>query len=893
MLMLSGFMPLMAQRPALNSPVIRFTDSNGKPLAGGKLFSFAAGTTTPLATFVDSTTGAHNTNPVILDSTGSATVFLGANVYKLVLQNSAGVVQWTADNIAQGSFQATYVTSYTGRQGTTRTGAVTATTGDLNCADVTGAICSVTPFPTLYYQTVQAGAVSAIQEPILNFIAGVPGSVTNPTLTAAGSGYTGAPTVSFSGGTCTTLPTASANVAVGQIANPVVTAPGSGYTTVPTVSFSGGGGTGATATAVLTGGVVTGLTITNAGSGYTSAPAVTFTGGGGTGAAATVSYLPVGTIASFVLNTQGAGCATPPTIVFSGGGGTGAAGIVSLQPVGISCVDNPGATSTDCTFTVSGGGGGTGGACVLTDVSGSHSVGGTYQNTTNAIMFVSGSLTTAGSRTGGLAIFEGPSSPSNEVFANTSTATVDSGSAGFNASILPGYFYQITNSGAVGGVQHWWEITDCGNTTATTPNKLTGAVTGGAAAGSFFDGSVAITFDFHTVGAIGLAPTFAQTVTQPVNTNFNIVTSGTGLAEANGSQILTPAALAASPYSITMANCNDIEPFGTNGIVVGSTTTNGVISCSQYWSITGKVLRGFNAASQAQTIIFDGATGNGILTQTVVQTHTISSASGFNRSETLATGGANYSIIHPNAAGNTGQVEQCTTSGTICTMNWVTPTGNPFATGVRVTGTDSATTLTNTSDYVFESGQTVLRSFGPDSTHFGGVQAQGLTNNGTTTSFYTCPSTLSGWCQFAQGIDLANSANITYPLCVGGGAGACNYYVDSSGNEVAATSTASAHAVSGTIFIVSGCGTISAAVGGSTAGQFVCTTSSSPIVVTMGGYISPHHFKCTMEDQTQEAASSTAIFIPMVSSTTTTATFDNSTTIAVNGDTLVFACTSY
>ena len=50
----------------------------------------------------------------------------------------------------------------------------------------------------------------------------------------------------------------------------------SGYTTAPTVTFSGGGGTGASATATIdASGQVTGITITNGGSGYTSAPTVT------------------------------------------------------------------------------------------------------------------------------------------------------------------------------------------------------------------------------------------------------------------------------------------------------------------------------------------------------------------------------------------------------------------------------------------------------------------------------------------------------------------------------------------------------------------------------------------------------------------------------------------
>ena len=66
-----------------------------------------------------------------------------------------------------------------------------------------------------------------------------------------------------------------------------LTSGGSGYTTAPTVALTGGGGTGAAATATVSGGVVTGFTITNPGSGYTSAPTVGLTGGAGTGAAAT------------------------------------------------------------------------------------------------------------------------------------------------------------------------------------------------------------------------------------------------------------------------------------------------------------------------------------------------------------------------------------------------------------------------------------------------------------------------------------------------------------------------------------------------------------------------------------------------------------------------------
>jgi len=54
-----------------------------------------------------------------------------------------------------------------------------------------------------------------------------------------------------------------------------VTSGGSGYTAPPSVTFSGGGGSGATATANLTGGTVTSITVVTPGSGYSSAPTVT------------------------------------------------------------------------------------------------------------------------------------------------------------------------------------------------------------------------------------------------------------------------------------------------------------------------------------------------------------------------------------------------------------------------------------------------------------------------------------------------------------------------------------------------------------------------------------------------------------------------------------------
>jgi hypothetical protein len=66
-----------------------------------------------------------------------------------------------------------------------------------------------------------------------------------------------------------------------------LTAGGSGYSAAPTITFSGGGGSGATATAYITNGVVIGYRMASLGSGYTSAPTAIISGGGGSGAAAT------------------------------------------------------------------------------------------------------------------------------------------------------------------------------------------------------------------------------------------------------------------------------------------------------------------------------------------------------------------------------------------------------------------------------------------------------------------------------------------------------------------------------------------------------------------------------------------------------------------------------
>lgn len=90
---------------ALLPPFPKFyaADANGAPLAGGLLYTYAAGTTTPLATYTDSTGSVSNTNPVVLNSSGEANVWLTTGTaYKFVLEDQFGVVQWTVDQITGG-----------------------------------------------------------------------------------------------------------------------------------------------------------------------------------------------------------------------------------------------------------------------------------------------------------------------------------------------------------------------------------------------------------------------------------------------------------------------------------------------------------------------------------------------------------------------------------------------------------------------------------------------------------------------------------------------------------------------------------------------------------------------------------------------------------------------
>jgi hypothetical protein len=82
---------------------IQFFNGLGQPLAGGKLYTYAAGTTTPASTYQDQALTIQNENPIPLDSTGSCIIWLDpAKSYKFALKSKTGVTQpgWPVDNVS-------------------------------------------------------------------------------------------------------------------------------------------------------------------------------------------------------------------------------------------------------------------------------------------------------------------------------------------------------------------------------------------------------------------------------------------------------------------------------------------------------------------------------------------------------------------------------------------------------------------------------------------------------------------------------------------------------------------------------------------------------------------------------------------------------------------------
>jgi hypothetical protein len=93
-------------------------DDSGNVLTGGKILTYEAGTTTPLASYTSSTGVTPHSNPIILNAAGrvaTGEIWLDySKLYKFVVTTSTNVLIATYDNVG-GSFNASpIIANFTG-----------------------------------------------------------------------------------------------------------------------------------------------------------------------------------------------------------------------------------------------------------------------------------------------------------------------------------------------------------------------------------------------------------------------------------------------------------------------------------------------------------------------------------------------------------------------------------------------------------------------------------------------------------------------------------------------------------------------------------------------------------------------------------------------------------
>lgn len=72
--------------------------ADGTPNVGGSVYTYQAGTVTPLTTYSDSALTAENTNPIVLDANGQCDLWI-AGPYKVIVQDANGVQLYAVDNL--------------------------------------------------------------------------------------------------------------------------------------------------------------------------------------------------------------------------------------------------------------------------------------------------------------------------------------------------------------------------------------------------------------------------------------------------------------------------------------------------------------------------------------------------------------------------------------------------------------------------------------------------------------------------------------------------------------------------------------------------------------------------------------------------------------------------
>jgi hypothetical protein len=96
----------------------QFFTNTGAVLTGGKLYTYAAGTTSPLPSYTTSAGNVARTNPVVLDAAGrvpgSGEIWITSASYKFVLTDSTDVLIATYDNVSGIGAASYQIQNFTG-----------------------------------------------------------------------------------------------------------------------------------------------------------------------------------------------------------------------------------------------------------------------------------------------------------------------------------------------------------------------------------------------------------------------------------------------------------------------------------------------------------------------------------------------------------------------------------------------------------------------------------------------------------------------------------------------------------------------------------------------------------------------------------------------------------
>lgn len=101
--------PALPQAALLPNAKQQYFDANGNPLANGTVTFYIPSTSTKKTTWSDAAETTPNTNPVVLDAAGRATIY-GQGSYRQLVKDSAGNTIWDTTTTAPATVAGTYVT---------------------------------------------------------------------------------------------------------------------------------------------------------------------------------------------------------------------------------------------------------------------------------------------------------------------------------------------------------------------------------------------------------------------------------------------------------------------------------------------------------------------------------------------------------------------------------------------------------------------------------------------------------------------------------------------------------------------------------------------------------------------------------------------------------------